>query len=476
MNQTSSEPILLKFLGGAGSVTGSMYLVRAASHTFLLECGLFQGPRQQAHQINSTFPFMPKDMEFLLLSHAHIDHSGNIPTLVKQGFRGKIYSTSATADLASVMLVDSAHIQIEDVEYLNRKLGLWGEATLKPLYAPEDVQAALPSFVSLPYQEERKVDPYLSFPFFDAGHILGSSIILLEVLRGNERIRICFTGDLGRKHLPILRDPYQVRNIAYLIVESTYGSSLHDPMEEVGRRLAEIINRAVAEKGKVIIPAFAIERAQEVLYEIFRLEEEKQIPEIPIFVDSPLTAEVTEIFQRHPECYDEELRQLLASDKDPFHFRRLRYIRSIGESKSLNRMPGSFLIISASGMCESGRILHHLIHGLPDPRNTILFVGFQAEGTLGRRITEGAKRVRILEGEYPVRARIDMLHNFSAHADRQDLLNYVAACGKGIKGIFLVHGEPDQAQGLAQGLAEMGYDNVHRPGRGDSFLLEDPAR
>ena len=324
MNQTSSEPILLKFLGGAGSVTGSMYLVRAASHTFLLECGLFQGPRQQAHQINSTFPFMPKDMEFLLLSHAHIDHSGNIPTLVKQGFRGKIYSTSATADLASVMLVDSAHIQIEDVEYLNRKLGLWGEAALKPLYAPEDVQAALPSFVSLPYQEERKVDPYLSFTFFDAGHILGSSIILLEVLRGNERIRICFTGDLGRKHLPILRDPYQVRNIAYLIVESTYGSSLHDPMEEVGRRLAEIINRAVAEKGKVIIPAFAIERAQEVLYEIFRLEEEKQIPEIPIFVDSPLTAEVTEIFQRHPECYDEELRQLLASDKDPFHFRRLR--------------------------------------------------------------------------------------------------------------------------------------------------------
>jgi len=476
MNQTSSQPILLKFLGGAGTVTGSMYLVRAASHTFLLECGLFQGPRQQARQINSTFPFLPKDIEFLLLSHAHIDHSGNIPTLVKQGFGGKIYATSATADLASVMLADSAHIQFEDVEYLNRKLGLWGEATLKPLYTPEDVQACLPNFESLPYREEKKVDPYLSFTFFDAGHILGSSIILLGVLRGNEKIRICFTGDLGRKHLPILRDPHQVQDIDYLIAESTYGSSLHDPVEEAGRRLADIINRAVAEQGKVIIPAFAVERAQEVLYELFRLETEQKIPAIPIFVDSPLTAKVTEIFRRHPECYDEEMRKLLASREDPFHFGRLHYIRSIEESKSLNRMAGPFLIISASGMCESGRILHHLIHGLPDPRNTILFVGFQAEGTLGRRITEGVKRVRILEGEYPVRARIEMMHNFSAHADRHDLLNYVAACGKGIKGIFLVHGEPSQAQGLAQGLADMGLENIHRPARGDSFLLEDPAR
>ncbi len=473
MNRTSTEPILLQFLGGAGNVTGSMVLVRAASHTFLLECGLFQGSRQEARRVNSLFPFAPRGIEFLLLSHAHLDHSGNIPTLVKQGFTGKIYATSATTDLASVMLADSAHIQVEDVEYLNRKLGLWGEAALKPLYGPEDVRACLPEFISQPYQEERKVDSDLSFAFFDAGHILGSSIILLEVLRGNERIRICFTGDLGRKHLPILRDPYQVRNIDYLIVESTYGNSLHDTMEEAGWRLAEIINRAVAEKGKVINPAFAVERAQEVLYEIFQLEEKKEIPQIPIFVDSPLTAEVTEIFLRHPECYDEEMQQLLASHEDPFHFKRLRYIGSPEESKSLNRMPGPFLVISASGMCESGRILHHLIHGLPDSRNTILFVGFQAEGTLGRRIVEGAREVRILEGQYPVRARVEMMRNFSAHADRQDLLNYVASCGKGIRGIFLVHGEADQAQGLAQGLADMGYENVHRPGRGDSFLLED---
>ena len=333
----------------------------------------------------------------------------------------------------------------------------------------------MPNFVSQPYQEERKVDPYLSFTFFDAGHILGSSIILLEVLRGNKRIRICFTGDLGRKHLPILRDPYQVRNIDYFIVESTYGNSLHDSMEEAGRRLAEIINRAVSERGKVIIPAFAVERAQEVLYEIFRLETEKKIPDLPIFVDSPLTVEVTEVFQRHPECYDEEMRQLLAGRENPFHFRGLRYIRSIEESKSLNHMPGPCLIISASGMCESGRILHHLIHGLPDPRNTVLFVGFQAQATLGRRIVEGAKRVRILEGEYPVRARIEAMHNFSAHADRQDLLNYVAACGRGIRGIFIVHGEPDQAQGLARGLADLGFENIHIPQRGDSFPIEDPA-
>ncbi len=303
------------------------------------------GPPQGDRQINSTFPFAPRDIEFLLLSHAHLDYSGNIPTLVKQGFSGKIYATSATADLASVMLADSAHIQAEDVEYLNRKLGLWGEATLKPLYAPEDVQACLPNFASQPYQEQRKVILTFLFSFFDAGHILGSSIILLEVLRKNERIRICFNGDLGRKHLPILRDPYQVRDIDYLIVESTYGNSLHDSMEEAGRMLAEVINRAVAERG-------AVERAQEVLYEIFRLEEKKKIPKIPIFVDSPLTAEVTEIFYRHPECYDEEMRQLLAIHEDPFHFKRLRYIRSPEESKSLNRMPGPFLVISASGMCE----------------------------------------------------------------------------------------------------------------------------
>ena len=471
----SSGQISLRFLGGVGTVTGSLHLVDLGSCTLLLECGLFQGPRRRAWEVNTTFSFSPPEIDLLLLSHAHLDHAGNIPTLVKQGFAGKIYATYATVDLASLMLADSAHLQAEDVSYLNRRQSLWGEAALKPLYTPEEVAAALPHFWAVPYQQEVRIEPGLSFAFLDAGHILGSALILLEVAWQDRKIRVCFTGDLGRPRLPILRDPYQVRDIDYLIMESTYGGSLHAPVEEAGQRLEEVISHAVAVGGKVIIPAFAVGRAQEILYELYQLETKQKIPVLPIYVDSPLTAEVTRIFKRHPECYDQETQQLFDRHEDPFGFKRLSYVHSVEESKALNRAPGPFLVLAASGMCEAGRILHHLIHGLPDPRNTILFVGYQAEGTLGRRLVEGARRVRILEGEYPVRARIEVMHHFSAHADRKDLLNYVAGCGSGIKGVFLVHGEREETRALAQGLREMGLPNVHLPALGQSYLIPEKA-
>ncbi|HEY63882.1 MAG TPA: MBL fold metallo-hydrolase [Caldilineae bacterium] len=462
----------LTFLGAARTVTGSMHLLEVNGHRVLLDCGLFQGRRAETYERNLNFPFDPASIDALVLSHAHIDHSGNIPNLVKQGFRGNIWSTPATRDLCAAMLQDSGHIQEKDVEYVNKKRARKGLPPVEPLYTQEDAMNALPYFVSLGYDRPFQVVPGVQVTFLDAGHILGSAMVLLEITEGERTWRLLFSGDVGRKGLDILRDPTPALPADIIIMESTYGSRIHETHEEARQILRRVINETYRRRGKVIIPAFAVGRTQELVYELHQLTVEQKIPPLPIYVDSPLAVNVTEIFRLHPECYDEETRVFLAENqrKDPFGFYRLRYIRDVEQSKALNFLRDSAVIISASGMCESGRILHHLKNNIEDPNNTILFVGFQAEHTLGRRLLDGWKHVRIFGEEYEVRARIERIDGYSAHADRNELLEWVRpALKKGKPRIFLVHGELEAAQSLAQALRDEGVRRIDIPERGATF-------
>jgi metallo-beta-lactamase family protein len=388
----------------------------------------------------------------MVLSHAHIDHSGNIPTLVREGFAGPIYCTSATRDLCRIMLLDSAHVQAHDIEHVNRKRAQAGEPRKTPVYTVGDAERCLDSFVAQDYGVPFQPWDGLQVSFHDAGHILGSSLILLEAGQNGESLRYLFTGDLGRKHLPLLRDPEQVLKVDYLQIESTYGNRQHGSMEETREELGEVVRAAHRQKGKIIIPAFSIGRTQDIVYELRQLEISGRIPWIKAFVDSPLAVDATEIYRKHPECFDQETRDLLARHQDPLGLSRLTYVQGQEESKKLNHIRGACIIISASGMCEGGRVLHHLIHSLDDRRNTILFVGYQAQGTLGRRLVEGERSVRIFGEEYSVRARVAVLNGFSAHADRDELLGYVAAVGGELKGAFVVHGDPDQSRALGEGI------------------------
>jgi metallo-beta-lactamase family protein len=465
----------IQFLGAARTVTGSQHLISVNGSRILLECGLFQGKRRETFERNRNLPFDAASVDALILSHAHIDHSGNIPNLVRNGFRGTIYSTFATRDLCSAMLRDSAHIQEQDVAYVNKKRARKGQPPIEPIYTTDDAIASLEHFVSVGYDRAVPVAPGVQCTFLDAGHILGSTLVLLEVEEaGRQRTRLLFSGDLGRNDMPILRDPIPAPEADVLIIESTYGDRLHSPHEAAEQRLHRLVDEACARGGKVIVPAFAVGRTQEIVYSLHRLAIANDLPDdVSVFVDSPLAVNVTEIFRLHPECYDDELREFITQDRhpDPFGFDRLRYIRNVEDSKALNDLEGSAVIISASGMCEAGRIQHHLKHNVTDPRNVVLIVSWQAPYTLGRRLVERQKVIKIFGEEFPLRARVETINGYSAHADRNGLLGWAGPIARGLRHAFVVHGDPKPAAALAEGLKQLGARDVAVPERGDVFHI-----
>jgi len=463
--------IAIHFLGAVRTVTGSMLVVEADGRRVLVDCGLFQGRRQEAEERNRTLPFDPRSLDAMILTHAHIDHSGNIPTLVKSGFEGNIFCTAATRDLCSVMLRDSAHVQQKDAEFVNKKHARKGLPPVQPLYSVEDATRAMAQFVAVGYERRFFVTKGVTARFRQAGHILGSASVELEVHTPTRTVRIGFTGDLGRKDAPILRDPVPVENVDILVCESTYGARLHDPYDKAADQLAEVVNRTVARRGKIIVPAFSVGRTQELIYFLHILMEGGRIPEIPIYVDSPLSVNVTEVFRMHPECYDRETLEFLDRHEDPFGFRRLRYIRDVEESKALNVTREPCMIISASGMCEAGRILHHLANNIENERNTILIVGYMAQNTLGRKLVERWQEVKIFGEPYRLKAEVVVLNAFSAHADRDELTAYLEALAPRPERVFLVHGEEDQTLGLVEHLQHRGFENVEAPHQGEVMEL-----
>jgi len=455
----------IQFLGAAQSVTGSMHLLTVNGSKILLECGLFQGRRQEAFERNRNLPFDAATIDVLILSHAHIDHSGNIPQLVKQGFQGNILCTHATQDLASVMLRDSAHIQERDAEFVNKRHKKKGLPPVHPLYTMNDAAASMNHFVGVGYNRPFWVTPDVKLTFRDAGHILGSAIVILDIQENGTSRRLTFTGDLGRKDLPVIRNPVQVEETDFLITESTYGNRIHEPIGDMKTRLREIVNNTVKRGGKIIVPAFSLGRTQELVYVLHELFNDDSLPEIPIFVDSPLSVNITEVFRLHPECFDHETRDaFLSNHQDPFGFYRLRYIRNVEESKKLNTIQEPCIIISASGMCETGRILHHLANNIEDPRNTVLIIGFMAEHTLGRRIVEKIPSIKIFGEEHSLKAQVAIMNGFSAHADKNELLAFVDGLNKErLRHVFIVHGEPDQSEAFADVVRDRGIARVTVP-------------
>jgi len=440
----------ISFHGAARSVTGSRHLIQARGAQILLDCGLFQGRRRESDALNRNLGFNPKSVDAVILSHAHIDHSGALPVLAQRGFRGKVHMTRATGDLTAVMLEDSARIQESDCEYVNRKESRRGRQCRRPYYDGSDVRAIVRRFAGARYDDEITVSPRVTATFHDAGHILGSAAIrLTETVRGNSTT-VLFTGDLGRKQMPVLRDPESPPPCDALIIESTYGDRLHEESgEAVKEKIRELVVHAVAHRSKIIVPAFAVGRTQDLVMRIKELVAEGRIDPLPIYIDSPLAVKATDIFRQHPECYDQETFRTFTSQGDPFAARYIRYLSSVQESIKLNAMKGPCMIIAASGMCEGGRILHHLKHAIQDEANVIAIAGFQAEHTLGRKLVEGWDTVPIYGVPTPRRARIVRFNGLSAHADRNDLLAYVRAITPAPAKVFVVHGEEKQSLSLA---------------------------
>ena len=439
----------LTFWGAAGEVTGSMHQLSTGGHDYLLDCGMYQGRRKEAEQQNRNFPFTPADISAVMLSHAHIDHSGNLPLLVKNGFKGPIYATPASIDLCRAMLVDTAHIQEQDAKFL-AKHARPGDAPVVPLYTQADTAATMPLFHPVPYYQETPISDGIQYKLFDAGHMLGSSTMVLEA----DGLRLAFSGDVGRPGLPIIRDPDTLPPVDYLIMESTYGDRLHDGEGEVIDKLADVVNRTVQRGGRVVVPAFAVGRVQQLVLLLHQLSDKGRIPKVPIFVDSPLAVDVTAVYKAHPECYDDETKQMLAKS-DPFGFGDLTYVRDTDASKKLNTMQGPYIVISPSGMCEAGRVLHHLKNNVEDPKNTVLITGYQAANTLGSKLLSHVPVVNILNEPKHVRADIESLQALSGHADRDELMKWIEPIAKSLKKVFLVHGEADQSAALAQTIQKL---------------------
>ena len=462
----------LKFWGAARTVTGSAHFLEYEGGRVLLDCGLFQGRRSEARELNASFPADPAGIDIVLLSHAHIDHSGLLPALHRHGFRGKVYATHATKDLCGAMLRDSAFIQEKDAEWVNRRERRRGRDVIEPLYGMQDADAVLESFEGVDYGSPFSPLPGLEVEYRDAGHILGSATMVLTITEGARTVRLGFTGDVGRPDRPILRDPQTMADCDYLITESTYGGEVHEPAEKAKERLAATVARTAARGGKVIIPAFAVGRTQEIVHRLDQLENEGRLPPIPLFVDSPLAVNVTDIFKAHPECYDDAMKKYMESDDQPFGFSRLMYIRDVEDSKKLNGSRLPMVIISASGMCEAGRILHHLRNGVEDSRNTVMMVGYCAEHTLGRRIIERQPEIRIFGEPYDLKAEVEVMNSYSAHADEPELLEFIGRLDKRrLRKIFLVHGDPDRQAALAGALEAAGYEDVGSPDRGEVHEL-----
>jgi metallo-beta-lactamase family protein len=464
----------VQFVGAAGTVTGSMHLVRTEKATILLECGLFQGRRREAMERNRNLRIPVRELSAVVLSHAHIDHSGALPLLYAQGYRGPIFATPATRDLCAAMLEDAAMIQAQDAAYVNKlaERGEPGVEPVEPLYDMRDVTGVLSLMQGVPYRRLEHIAPGVDLTFYDAGHVLGSAQVALDVDEVGETRRLVFSGDLGRHRVPILRDPEVPEGAHALLLESTYGDRSHAPIERLDEDLARVVTRTVERGGKVIVPSFALERAQEVIFTLKRLRKDKRIPEVPVFVDSPLTVKVTDVFRLHPDCYDEEMRALMAEGESPFDFEGLQYVSEVADSKALDARPSSAIIISASGMCESGRVLHHLKSALGSDKNAVVIVGFQAPHTLGRRLVEGRTRVRVFGVEQERRAEVVVLDGFSAHADRDGLVAHAEAMRERgpLRHVALVHGEPQAREGLQRTLLERGFPAVHVPQSGDEMV------
>jgi metallo-beta-lactamase family protein len=464
----------LEFFGAANGVTGSCHRLVVQGRDILLDCGLYQGRREEANAINRKVPEWLLKAHALVLSHAHIDHSGNIPTVVARGFNGNIYCTPATRDLASVMLRDSAMIQEQDAAYLNKRAAREGRSErLEPLYTQADAEKAVGLMFSVPLYRSLDIAPGVRMRLHDAGHVLGSSVIELDLEEGAKKTKLVFTGDLGRTEVPLLRDPEVVEGVDVLLTESTYGDRLHPPFLSMDDELGEIVRRTIGRGGRVYIPSFALERAQEIIVALNRLRNKHAIPEVPVYVDSPLSIAITEIYKLHPESLDETVRKEMSDGDSPFALPTLVYISEIRASQKLQERDEPCIVIAGSGMCEGGRIVHHLAKGLSNSKNSVAIVGFQAQHTLGRRLVERRRKVRVLGLERDVYAEIYTLNGFSAHADQDDILRYVAAtrAGGSLRNVALVHGEDGPRRVLKKKLEDSGVPGVVIAEKGSKLEL-----
>jgi metallo-beta-lactamase family protein len=464
----------ITFFGAARNVTGSKHLVETHSgKKILLDCGFFQNRGKDNDRLNRHFAFNPAEIDMLILSHAHIDHSGNIPNLVKQGFKGPIYATQATIDLCEIMLADSAYIQESDIAYINKKRKRNGERKLDPIYDIGDVEAALKRFVPVAVGKALKIDDELSFEFTDAGHILGSVSVHLRLTENEEHKQLTFSGDVGRFNDLILKSPAPFAQADYLICESTYGDRLHDVSTQARQKLLDIVNQTcVSQKGKLIIPAFSLGRTQEIIYTLDRFKTEGKLPSIPVFVDSPLAIDATNIMRKHSEFFNKEVVDYMHYDTDPFGFSNLKYIRKVEESKKINDYNGPCIIISASGMIEAGRIKHHIKNNVDDAKNTILIVGYCTPESIGGRLLNGDSMIKIFGTEYAVKAHVASITSFSAHADYVELIKYLSCQQpEKIKKLFLVHGEYEVQQHFKTTLEEKGFTNIEIPEEKQSFTF-----
>ena len=464
----------LHFLGAAQNVTGSRYLIEANNVRFLVDCGLYQ-ERKYLYRNWDPFPIPPNTLDAVLLTHAHLDHCGLLPKLVREGFRGRIVSTAATADITQIMLMDSAKIQEEDAEHKikrherERRKGPYPEV---PLYTPADAKACCSLFSPVSYGEPVLIGNSVSATFHDAGHVLGSSMILVDIGQNGEKRSVLFSGDVGRWNKPILRDPTLFNEADYVLIESTYGDRLHEDSVSLTKQLAEVINSTVQARGNIVVPSFALERSQEVLYYMNKLLMERRIPHLMVFLDSPMAVGITDIFKKHPELYDSDMLELIRKGSSPFDFPGLTMVRETDQSKAINNITGSTMIIAGSGMCTGGRVKHHLVTNISRPECTILFVGYQAIGTLGRLIVDGARKVRILGKEYPIRAKMAQINGFSAHADRDELFQWLSSLKRPPKQIFVVHGEAETALQFADFLTERTGWNISAPEYGNESILD----
>lgn len=463
----------LTFYGATHGVTGSAHLLTVNGKHILLDCGLFQGKRSESAMLNREFLFKPQEIDAVILSHSHTDHSGRLPLLVKEGFAGNIYATAATRDLAVVMLQDTAFLQQRDAEFISKKHARRNQPPVEPLYTIEDAQRTTEHFFALPYHRTLNISEGVDLTFYNSGHILGSAVVVLNLKEKRKHVRFAFTGDLGRPHTPILKDPEFCGDVHYLVTESTYGNRLHKPKDEVERILTQVIARAYERGGKILIPAFSVGRTQELLYFFNQLYHAGKMPkDMPIFLDSPLAQDVTHVYRYHPDCFDNEMNRLIDDDKHPLHLTNVAYTRTAEDSKKLNDYKKPCIIMAGSGMAEGGRITHHLANNIENPNTTILIVGYMAENTLGRKILERHPEVNIFGEPHKLKAEVVVMNNFSAHADRAELLGYIGQFSRNeMRSIFLVHGEDAAAESLKDGLKEIGFHRVEIPSRLQSFEL-----
>lgn len=461
----------IRFHGAVRNVTGSRHVLAWSGETVLLECGLVQGRRRQSNEANRELPFDPKEIDHMILSHAHIDHSGCLPVLVRDGYRGKIWCTRGTADLATILLRDSGHIQEADARHLNKRRAK-DAPKIEPVYTQADAERVVPRFRSVDYRQHVALSENISFTLLDAGHILGSAMVVLRLRDGDKEIRVGFTGDHGRRNMPILRDPVALPPVDYLITESTYGDRLHPSEQSLEESLRELINENQRGAGRILIPAFAVGRTQNLVYSLGRLRRRGEIPEVPIFVDSPLAREATRVVAAHPDIYDGQIRKMMARGEDPLYFKGVRYVRDVEESRGLNGFDQPCIIISASGMCESGRILHHLKRSIGREQDCVLIVGYQARHTLGRRLVCGDKEVRIFGKPYRVRCKVRVMNGLSAHADYHELLESLRHLASDVRRTFIVHGDEDASFALKGRLEEIGFRDPTVPEEGTHYPLE----